>query len=157
MYVGTYLFLDPWDFLIRRDHNTFELHFIWEKKRQHKHNHQYRTFDPSHYSINSFNEKDFVFFSELLWPVFGKLERSKTKLWFDKKMIFDISYDIYDVWQFSSNAIYCCSSTKETQDRLENNRQILETQWRWSFPGQTVWETLYVRRGKRRTWRTSSY
>ena len=73
MYVGTYLFLDPWDFLIRRDHNTFELHFIWEKKRQHKHNHQYRTFDPSHYSINSSNEKDSVFFDRAAvvppcWP-----------------------------------------------------------------------------------------
>ena len=46
---------------------------------------QYRTFDPSHYSINSSDEKDFVFFSELLWPVFEKLECSKTKLLFDKK------------------------------------------------------------------------
>ena len=40
------------------------------------------------------------------------------------------------VWQFSSSAICCCSSTKETQDKIENNCQILETQWRWSFPGR---------------------
>ena len=55
--------------------------------------------------------------------------------------------DIFDVWraQFSFYAIYCCFSTKETQDRLENNCQILETQCQLSFPGQSIWEALQVR------------